>query len=65
MKYYTLRFLNGRQELEILTTKNPVEKIGVKVARKLIRDMGGDTVEIYESDKWGAIKDWTIKTVSI
>jgi hypothetical protein len=65
MKYYTLRFLDGRTELEFLTTKNKVNRIGVGAARSLCRQMGATQVEIYESDKYGHIADWTVRVVSV
>ena len=65
MKYYTLRFLDGRTELECLTTKKPVNRIGIAAARSLCRQMGATQVEIYESTKYGAIADWTVRVVSI
>ena len=64
MKYYTLRFLDGRTELEVLTTKKPVNRIGIAAARSLCRKMGADSVEIYESDKFGNISDWTVRIVN-
>ncbi len=65
MKYYTLRFLDGRIELECLTTKKPVNRIGIAAARSLCRQMGATGVEIYESDKFGTIADWTVRIVNI
>ena len=65
MKYYTLRFLDGRTELETLTTKNKVNRIGIAAARSLCRQMGATQVEIYESDKFGRIADRTVRVVSV
>lgn len=64
MKYYTLRFLDGKGELEILTTKKKVNRIGIAAARSLCKQMGATRVEIYESNDNGAIADWTVRIVT-
>jgi len=52
-KYYTLTFLDGRTILETLTTKKPINRISAETARTLCKPRGADSVEIYESDRWG------------
>jgi len=64
-KYYTLSFLDKYETiLETLTTKKPVNRISAITARSLCKMHGANSVEIYESDRWGWREAGKIRTVN-
>lgn len=63
MKYYTLRFFDsGGTLLETLTSKTKLKPIDKANAIHLMKGMVADSVEVYESDKYGRVADRTVKT---